>query len=511
MLAKIISSTVVGIEAIKVTVEVDVAGGLPGFSIVGLPDPAVRESINRVKAAIKNCGLNFPSRKITVNLAPADIKKEGPCFDLPIALGILAATGQINQEALNGKVFCGELSLDGALRPITGVLPRAMALRNSYYRQLLLPSDNAKEAGVVNDIEALGLGSLGQTVSYLNNEIEIIPTKVNVKTIWQENGSYEFDFADVKGQYHIKRGLEVAAAGGHNVLLIGSPGAGKTMLAKCIPGILPQMTAQEALETSKIHSVAGLISNGKVIVSSRPFRAPHHSISDVALIGGGTHPKPGEISLSHNGALFLDELPEFRRNVLEALRQPLEAGYITVSRVASSATYPARFVLISACNPCPCGFFLDDSKQCHCTPNQIQKYLSKISGPLLDRIDIHLEVPRLKYEQMTSKNKSESSQEVRKRVNKARKIQEKRLKKLRYCYNAHMNARLTEKLCLLTKEAQDLLKMAILELGLSARAYHKVLKISRTVADLAESETIENEHISEAISYRCLDRNLWAL
>jgi len=511
MLAKITSSTVIGIEAIKVAVEIDVSGGLPGFSIVGLPDPAVRESINRVKSAVKNCGFKFPSRKITVNLAPADIKKQGPSFDLPIALGILAASGQINQEPLCGKVFCGELSLDGTLRPITGVLPRAMALRNSSYRQLLLPSDNAKEAAVVNDIEVLGLGNLAQTVSYLNNEIEITPTKVNIKNVWQENGSYEFDFSDVKGQYHIKRGLEVAAAGGHNVLLIGSPGAGKTMLAKCIPGILPQMTHQEALETSKIHSVAGLISNGKVIVSSRPFRAPHHSISDVALIGGGTHPKPGEISLSHNGVLFLDELPEFKRNVLEMLRQPLEAGQITVSRIASSVSYPARFMLISACNPCPCGFFLDDSKQCHCTPNQIQKYLSKISGPLLDRIDIHLEVPRLKYEQMTSKNKNENSQEVRKRVNKAGKIQEKRLKKFKCCYNAHMYARLVEKLCLLSKEAQDLLKMAILDLGLSTRAYHRILRVSRTIADLDASETIESEHISEAISYRCLDRNLWAL
>ncbi|MFH1245543.1 MAG: YifB family Mg chelatase-like AAA ATPase [Candidatus Omnitrophota bacterium] len=511
MLAKVISNTVLGIEAKEVVVEVYVSGGMPGFAIVGLPDPAVRESINRVKAAIRNCKFQFPSRKITVNLAPADIKKEGPCFDLPIALGILAASEQITQGLLAEKVFCGELSLDGVLRPIMGSLSRAMALRGTACNKLFLPGQNAAEAAVVTDIDVFALHNLAQAVSYLNHEIEIAPVKVNMKDVWRGREDYEFDFADVKGQFHIKRGLEVAASGGHNVLLIGSPGAGKTMLARCMPGILPAMSAQEALETSRIHSVAGLIDSGRSLIAQRPFRAPHHSISDMALIGGGTHPRPGEISLAHNGVLFLDELPEFRRNVLEALRQPLEAGMMTVSRVASSVTYPARFMLISACNPCPCGFFLDNSQKCHCAPYQIQRYLSKISGPLLDRIDIHLEVPRLNYEEMTSVNKAESSAEIRKRVDTVRAMQRKRLEKFHCRCNAHMGARLTEKTCLLTKPAQDMLKMAILDLGLSARAYHKVLKLARTIADLAESELIGPEHISEAISYRCLDRNLWAL
>lgn len=510
MLAKVISNTVVGIESREVVVEVYVSGGMPGFTIVGLPDPAVRESINRVKAAIRNCKFQFPCRKITVNLAPADIKKEGPCFDLPIALGILAASGQIDQNLLAEKVFCGELSLDGVLRPVIGALSRAMALRGSACNRLFLPLQNAAEAAVVSDVAVFALHNLAQAVSYLNKEIEIAPAQVNMKEVWRGREDYEADFADVKGQFHIKRGLEVAAAGMHNVLLIGSPGAGKTMLARCMPGILPPMSAQEALETSRIHSVAGLIGNGRPLVCQRPFRSPHHSISDMALIGGGTHPKPGEISLAHNGVLFLDELPEFRRNVLEALRQPLEAGVVTVCRVAASVTYPARFMLMAACNPCPCGFFLDTSRKCHCAAQQIQRYLSKISGPLLDRIDIHLEVPRLNYEEMTSANKAEGSAEVRKRVNNARAAQMQRLEKFHCRCNAHMGARLTEKMCLLSKPAQDILKMAVLDLGLSARAYHKVLKLARTIADLAEAELIGPEHVSEAIGYRCLDRNLWA-
>lgn len=509
MVSKIFSACVIGIDACEVAVEMDTGGGLPGVNIVGLPDPSIRESRDRIKAAIKNSDFSFPTKKITVNLAPAGIKKEGALFDLPIALAILSSEELLDSAALSDFVFCGELSLDGRLKPIKGALPIAMALENMNKSKFVLPKENAKEAAVVKGIEVYPLETLKDVVDFANKRLQVSPQQSNIEYTLKRNSKYKVDYSDVKGQEHVKRGLEIAAAGSHNALLIGPPGSGKSMLAKRLPTILSEMTLEESLETSKIHSVAGLLSSNKGLIGTRPFRAPHHTISDAALVGGGTNPVPGEISLAHNGVLFLDELPEFKRNVLEVMRQPLEEGSITISRVANRLTYPSKFTLVAAMNPCPCGYFTDPKRECHCTPFQIQSYLSKISGPLLDRIDIHLEVPRLKFEHLTDKRRGEPSENIRSRVERARLIQAGRYKSDGILFNAHLESKDLEKYCVLDKEGQELLKLAILELGISARAYDKILKVARTIADLDGKETIEAHHISEAISYRSLDRNLW--